>query len=70
MLICLQSAGNEVVSYLQKLCSNDVDVPVGGVVHTGMQNEHGGYENDCLLIRRAENRWEYPAFQLSAIAFT
>ncbi|XP_047741158.1 pyruvate dehydrogenase phosphatase regulatory subunit, mitochondrial [Hyalella azteca] len=52
-----KSSGDEVVGYLQKLCSNDVDVPVGGVVHTGMQNEHGGYENDCLLIRRAANRY-------------
>ncbi|KAF2356784.1 FAD dependent oxidoreductase [Trinorchestia longiramus] len=52
-----KSSGDEVVSYLQKVCSNDVDVPVGGVVHTGMQNEHGGYENDCLLIRRATNRY-------------
>ena len=41
-----------VIAYLQKLCSNDVDVSVGGVVPTGMQNEKGGYENDCLLIRR------------------
>lgn len=55
--IDITSSGGEVVAYLQKLCSNDVDVPVGGVVHTGMQNEHGGYENDCLLIRRAENRY-------------
>jgi len=25
-------------------------------VFTGMHNDRGGYENDCLLIRRAENR--------------
>jgi len=41
-----------VVQYLQTLCSNDVNIPVGGIVPTGMQNEGGGYENDCLLIRR------------------
>ena len=41
-----------VINYLQKLCSNDVDVPVGECVSTGMQNDKGGYENDCLLIRR------------------
>ncbi|KAI8431221.1 hypothetical protein MSG28_001258 [Choristoneura fumiferana] len=28
---------------LQYLCSNDVDVKVGGIIHTGMQNERGGY---------------------------
>ena len=44
------------MDYVQKLCSNDVNVPVGGVVHTGMQNDRGGYENDCLLIRNADNR--------------
>lgn len=40
-----------VVRYLQNLCSNNVDIPVGGIVGTGMQNEGGGYENDCMLIR-------------------
>lgn len=52
-----KSAGNQVVEFLQKLCSNDVNMPVGGVVHSGMQNERGGYENDCLLIRRTDNSY-------------
>lgn len=64
----MQSSGDEVVSYLQKVCSNDVEVPVGGVVHTGMQNEHGGYENDCLLIRRATNRYHGSSAWTSIIA--
>ena len=38
------------------MCSNDVDRPVGTVIHTGMQNRHGGYENDCSVIRTDENR--------------
>ena len=50
-----QSSGNEVVDYLQRLCSNDVNIPVGGIVHTGMQNEHGGYENDCMIVRQEDN---------------
>lgn len=41
-----------VVSYLQHLCSNDIDIPVGHVIATGMLNENGGYENDCQLIRK------------------
>ncbi|XP_068247209.1 pyruvate dehydrogenase phosphatase regulatory subunit, mitochondrial-like isoform X2 [Palaemon carinicauda] len=53
----MKSAGNQVVEYMQKLCSNDVNTPVGGVIHTGMQNERGGYENDCLLIRRTDNSY-------------
>jgi len=45
-----------VVDALQYLCSNDVDVPIGTIIHTGMQNKEGGYENDCSLIRMAENK--------------
>ncbi|XP_055357711.1 pyruvate dehydrogenase phosphatase regulatory subunit, mitochondrial-like [Paramacrobiotus metropolitanus] len=47
--------GEGVVEYLQYLCSNDVDIPVGGIVHTGMQNERGGYENDCTITRLGPN---------------
>lgn len=50
-----QSSGSEVVDYLQRVCSNDVNIPVGGIVHTGMQNEHGGYENDCMIVRQEDN---------------
>jgi len=28
---------------------------VGNIVSSGMQNDAGGYENDCLLLRRAHN---------------
>lgn len=49
--IDIQSQGRDVVDFLQYLCSNDVDVPVGSIIHTGMQNERGGYENDCSLAR-------------------
>ncbi|XP_017770597.1 PREDICTED: pyruvate dehydrogenase phosphatase regulatory subunit, mitochondrial-like [Nicrophorus vespilloides] len=45
----------DVVGYLQKLCSNEVNIPIGSIVHTGMLNEHGGYENDCMLVRQEEN---------------
>ncbi|KAE8737552.1 hypothetical protein FOCC_FOCC016988 [Frankliniella occidentalis] len=55
--IDLWSKGNEVVESLQHLCSNDVDVPIGSIIHTGMQNSRGGYENDCSLARLAENHY-------------
>mgnify|MGYP000008699022 CR=1 FL=1 len=45
------------MDYLQQLCSNDVNIPVGGIVHTGMQNEHGGYENDCMIVRQNDNSY-------------
>ncbi|XP_053988034.1 pyruvate dehydrogenase phosphatase regulatory subunit, mitochondrial-like isoform X1 [Hylaeus volcanicus] len=55
--IKIKSSHWEVVEYLQQLCSNDANIPVGGIVHTGMQNERGGYENDCLLVRQSENSY-------------
>ena len=55
--IDLWSNGMEVVDLLQYLCSNDVDVPVGSIIHTGMQNHRGGYENDCSLARIAPNHY-------------
>ncbi|XP_025836998.1 pyruvate dehydrogenase phosphatase regulatory subunit, mitochondrial-like [Agrilus planipennis] len=55
--IDLWSKGNEVVNALQYVCSNDVDVPLGNIIHTGMQNHHGGYENDCSLIRLSDNHY-------------
>ncbi|XP_076169845.1 pyruvate dehydrogenase phosphatase regulatory subunit, mitochondrial [Ptiloglossa arizonensis] len=55
--IDLWSNGLEVVDLLQYLCSNDVDVPVGSIIHTGMQNHRGGYENDCSLARIAPNHY-------------
>ena len=30
---------DSVIGYLQQLCSNDVNIPVGGIIPTGMQNE-------------------------------
>lgn len=60
-----QSDNDEVLDYLQWLCSNDIDVPVGKIVHTGMQNERGGYENDCMLVRQHE-RWYTKKERLSA----
>ncbi|XP_035205169.1 pyruvate dehydrogenase phosphatase regulatory subunit, mitochondrial-like isoform X2 [Stegodyphus dumicola] len=51
----LKSGATEVVDLLQLLCSNDIDVPVGNIVSSGMQNDKGCYENDCLLLRRAHN---------------
>ncbi|XP_022669738.1 pyruvate dehydrogenase phosphatase regulatory subunit, mitochondrial-like isoform X2 [Varroa destructor] len=53
----ITSPGDEVVTLLQNLCSNDVDIPVGHIVNTGMQNEQGGYENDCSLVRLAPNKF-------------
>lgn len=51
-----QATGNQALELLQHLCANDLDVPVGHIVHTGMLNERGGYENDCSVVRLNKNR--------------
>ena len=48
--------GDGVVESMQMLCSNNVDVPVGKIVYTGMLNERGGYETDCTVTRTAPNK--------------
>nr|XP_061796331.1 pyruvate dehydrogenase phosphatase regulatory subunit, mitochondrial-like isoform X2 [Nerophis lumbriciformis] len=51
----LTSSGDEALELLQHLCANDLDVPVGHIVHTGMLNQQGGYENDCSVVRISKN---------------
>ncbi|XP_061670721.1 pyruvate dehydrogenase phosphatase regulatory subunit, mitochondrial isoform X1 [Syngnathoides biaculeatus] len=51
----LTSSGDEALELLQHLCANDLDVPVGHIVHTGMLNQQGGYENDCSVVRLSKN---------------
>src|SRR5438105_3977073 len=45
--------GPAAVNVLQRLCGNDVDVPIGHAVYTGMLNDRGGFESDLTLIRLA-----------------
>lgn len=52
-----QSTKDQALDLLQHLCANDLDVPVGHIVHTGMLNERGGYENDCSVVRLSKNRF-------------
>ena len=35
---------------LQRLCANEIDVPVGRMVYTAMLNERGGFESDLTVI--------------------
>jgi 4-methylaminobutanoate oxidase (formaldehyde-forming) len=49
--------GRDAVSVLQRLCGNDVDVPIGGAVYTGLFNERGGFESDLMVIRTAEREY-------------
>lgn len=51
------SNSSELVDFLQYVCSNDVDVPIGSIIHTGMHNEGGGYESDCSLARLSDSHY-------------
>ena len=42
---------------LQRLCANDVDVPVGRIVYTQMLNRRGGIECDLTVTRLAEDAY-------------
>ena len=43
--------GKGACEILQHLCANNVDVPVGKVVYTGMLNGRGTYETDLTVVR-------------------
>jgi 4-methylaminobutanoate oxidase (formaldehyde-forming) len=44
-------------AFLQRLCANDVDRPVGSVVYTQMLNRRGGIECDFTVTRLAVDRF-------------
>ncbi len=46
--------GRDALPVLQRLCANDVDVPVGRIVYTQMLNQRGGIESDLTVSRLAE----------------
>jgi len=47
----LSLQGRDAEAVLQRLCTNDVAVPPGRIVYTGMLNERGGYESDLTVAR-------------------
>ena len=49
--------GRDALALLQRLCANDVDVPVGRMVYTPMLNDRGGYESDLTAMRLAQDRF-------------
>ncbi|GFR74605.1 pyruvate dehydrogenase phosphatase regulatory subunit, mitochondrial [Elysia marginata] len=53
----VRSRGDEATAYLQYLCSNNIASEVGTIVHTGMQNKQGGFENDCTVARLDQNHY-------------
>src|SRR5215475_10603724 len=49
--------GRDALSVLQRLCANEMDVPVGRMVSTAMLNARGGFESDLTVIRVAEREF-------------
>ncbi|HJS25554.1 MAG TPA: FAD-dependent oxidoreductase, partial [Actinomycetota bacterium] len=50
-------AGPGACSFLQRVCANDVERPVGAVVYTQLLNRRGGIECDLTVTRLAEDRF-------------
>ncbi len=49
--------GRDALALLQRLCANEMDVPVGKMVYTAMLNERGGFESDLTVTRQAADRF-------------
>ncbi len=49
--------GCDAASELQRLCANNIDVPVGQTVYTGLLNKRGGYESDVTIARLAADQF-------------
>ena len=49
--------GRDALAVLQRLCANDMDVPINKMVYTAMLNERGGFESDLTVIREAPTRF-------------
>lgn len=45
--------GRDALTVLQRLCANEIDIPVDKMVYTAMLNERGGFESDLTVIRLA-----------------
>ncbi len=57
--------GRDALAFLQRVCANQMDVPVGRLVYTQMLNARGGIESDLTVTRLSET-----AFLLVVPGFT
>ena len=53
----IEVRGAGATEFLQGLCANDVDRPVGSVIYTQCLNSHGGIECDFTVTRLGERRY-------------
>jgi len=55
MLGKLMVEGRDAGSFLQRVCTNDMAMPVGGVAYSLMLNERGGIESDVTVARHGDD---------------
>lgn len=53
----IEVRGPGAMAFLQYICANDMEKPVGSVVYTSMLNERGGIECDLTVTRIAPERF-------------
>jgi glycine cleavage system aminomethyltransferase T/glycine/D-amino acid oxidase-like deaminating enzyme len=53
----LEVLGPGALAFLERMCANRIDRPVGTVVYTQLLNGRGGIEADLSVLRRAEDRF-------------
>ena len=49
--------GRDAQSVLQYLCANNLDIPIGGSVYTGLLNHRGNFESDLTVSRIGDDRF-------------
>lgn len=49
--------GRDALALLQRLCANEMDVPVGKMVYTPMLNARGGIESDLTVMRQGVDKF-------------
>jgi len=53
----LEVVGPGALAFLERMCANRIDRPVGTIVYTQLLNPRGGIEADLSVTRRAEDRF-------------
>ena len=56
-LAIIEVAGPGALAFLNRLCANQIDRPVGRVVYTSLLNERGGIVADLTVARRGPDRF-------------
>ncbi len=53
----LEIRGAGATAFVQRVCANDIDRPIGAVIYSQMCNERGGIECDLTVTRLADSRY-------------